>query len=307
MIAVSLFAFYPLSTNVSAATLNNVDILNSINAVQTNTRYYGLGQCYGFAKKTFASIFHLDVQDVSWDYTNGTTGSTYLYSVMKTKSKSELTTLLSLAQAGDVFCYGGGGGNPHSMIFVSNDEANQEVTVLDANWGAYNIIKMHAISYDQLLQIISWGNTMALFRFTPAGIALSAETATINLGAQDGTASVQLTCSTSPETSSAATWSSSDGSTAAVDQNGLVTSVAEGTAVITCQIGDKSAQCIITVADTTPTVTTVKSDFSPLIDRNPFPYSAETQQIAATPSALGNSPHGDAVAMGNSPILTLVR
>jgi hypothetical protein len=53
------------------------------------------------------------------------------------------------------------------MIFVSNDEANQEVTVLDANWGAYNIIKMHAISYDQLLQIISWGNTMALFRFTP--------------------------------------------------------------------------------------------------------------------------------------------
>jgi hypothetical protein len=90
LIAVSLFAFYPLSTNVSAATLNNVDILNSINAVQTNTRYYGLGQCYGFAKKTFASIFHLDVQDVSWDYTNGTTGSTYLYSVMKTKSKSEL-------------------------------------------------------------------------------------------------------------------------------------------------------------------------------------------------------------------------
>ena len=48
------------------------------------------------------------------------------------------------------------------------------------------------------------------------------------------------------------TWSSSNESVCTVDENGKVTAVAVGTAVITAKIGDKNVTCTITVTDAVP-------------------------------------------------------
>ena len=45
------------------------------------------------------------------------------------------------------------------------------------------------------------------------------------------------------------TWTSSDTDVATVDNNGVVTAVAEGTVTISAIVGDKSATCIVTVGD----------------------------------------------------------
>lgn len=50
-------------------------------------------------------------------------------------------------------------------------------------------------------------------------------------------------------TDRAVTWRSSDSKVAAVDENGLVTAVANGTAVITAEAGGKTASCTVDVAD----------------------------------------------------------
>ncbi len=64
--------------------------------------------------------------------------------------------------------------------------------------------------------------------------------------------SVTLTPTISPSESAGVgvTWSSSNSSVASVDQNGVVTAVAKGTAIITCVANDesgKTASCLITV------------------------------------------------------------
>ena len=50
-------------------------------------------------------------------------------------------------------------------------------------------------------------------------------------------------------TDRAVTWSSSDPAVATVDETGLVTALANGTAVITAQVGGKTASCTVDVAD----------------------------------------------------------
>lgn len=278
LIAVLLFAVFPLTAYVSAATLDNATVLNSISTIKTNTRFYGLGQCYGFARKTFADIYNLNIEDVSWDYDNGTTTSTYLYLVTKTESASELATVLNAAQPGDVICYGGGWGNPHSMIFVSKDDAAQEMTVLDANWGAYNIIQIHAIPYEQLSDILDSYNTLSLFRYTPAGLSLSADSVSLYFGDGSDTTSTQLTCIATPDTCTTPLWSSSDSAVAAVDQNGVITAVGVGSAVITCQVGDKIAQSAVTVAQYKKTAT--KYSLLSLIEMQLMLYNVGTDGIA---------------------------
>ena len=46
------------------------------------------------------------------------------------------------------------------------------------------------------------------------------------------------------------TWTSSDASVAAVDENGIVTATGRGQATITCQAEDVSADCEVTVGYT---------------------------------------------------------
>ena len=60
---------------------------------------------------------------------------------------------------------------------------------------------------------------------------------------------LELTSSVRPAdaTNQERTWSSSDESVATVDNNGVVTAVAAGTATITVQAGGKEATCVVTV------------------------------------------------------------
>lgn len=247
LITILIILLFPSSASVSAATLDDKEIINTINHIEVNTSFNGLGQCYGFAKETFANIFNLNINDVNWDYEKGTTTSNYLYLVKKAESENELTELLSMAKAGDAFCWGGGYGNPHSMIFISKDDENQQIIVLDNNWGDNNIIKNHTIPYAQLYEFIKGKNIMSLFRYTPAAISLSSGSATLYLGAESKFKSIQLACTAIPDAYPQPVWSSSNDSVATVDQSGKITATGAGEAVVTCQIGNKSAQCAVTV------------------------------------------------------------
>ncbi len=63
------------------------------------------------------------------------------------------------------------------------------------------------------------------------------------------TASLLVTYEPWDATDRAVTWRSSDSKVATVDENGLVTAVANGTAVITAEAGGKTASCTVDVAD----------------------------------------------------------
>ena len=77
-------------------------------------------------------------------------------------------------------------------------------------------------------------------------VELDADKMTLTVGG-DG----QLTATVAPEdaTDKTVTWSSDKESVATVDATGKVTAVAEGTATITAQAGDKTATCVVTVTD----------------------------------------------------------
>lgn len=76
------------------------------------------------------------------------------------------------------------------------------------------------------------------------GITLSQTAATLTEGE-----SITLTATVAPDdaTDKTVAWSSSNAAVATVDNNGVVTAVAEGTATITAKAGDKSAACVVTV------------------------------------------------------------
>ena len=61
------------------------------------------------------------------------------------------------------------------------------------------------------------------------------------------TATLHATVSPWNATDQTVTWTSSNPSVASVDQNGKVTALQEGTAVITAKAGDKTATCSVTV------------------------------------------------------------
>lgn len=88
------------------------------------------------------------------------------------------------------------------------------------------------------------------------GLALSPSTLKLGTAAGnkgDFTVSEQLTVVTTPENSrydtTGATWVSSNPAAASVDENGLVTAHAAGSATITYTAGSLTASCVVTVAD----------------------------------------------------------
>lgn len=84
---------------------------------------------------------------------------------------------------------------------------------------------------------------------TLKSIKLSQTSATLTIGADDGKNTLQLTADTVPVSAGpgAVLWASSDKKVATVDNNGLVTAVAPGEAVIRAAAGKVKAYCRITV------------------------------------------------------------
>ena len=84
-------------------------------------------------------------------------------------------------------------------------------------------------------------------------VKLSTSAYTIDMTVPGGSTTVQLNATVAPENAANknVTWSSSDESVATVDQNGLVTAVSGGEAIITVttEDGEKTATCTITVKD----------------------------------------------------------
>lgn len=84
-------------------------------------------------------------------------------------------------------------------------------------------------------------------------VVFTTEVTSVSLDATEATLAVgntkTLVATVLPEnaTDKTVTWTSSDETVATVDENGKVTAVAEGTAIITATAGDKSVTCTVTV------------------------------------------------------------
>ena len=80
---------------------------------------------------------------------------------------------------------------------------------------------------------------------TVTGVSLDEATMELSVG---GTGTLNATVTVTPEGVEApeVTWTSDDESVATVE-NGVVTAVAEGTAIITAEAGGKTATCKVTV------------------------------------------------------------
>jgi uncharacterized protein YjdB len=78
------------------------------------------------------------------------------------------------------------------------------------------------------------------------GIKLDANEMTLGVG---DVGTLKATLAPENTTEKTITWTSSSPAIASVDDNGNVTGVAEGTATITAQAGDKTATCVVTVTD----------------------------------------------------------
>ncbi len=110
-------------------------------------------------------------------------------------------------------------------------------------WGENEIDQYLAsgakVSYDGTGNIKVWTVTMPV-----TGVALNKSTMELQVGKTE-----TLTATVTPENASepGVTWTSSDATVATVNENGVVSAVAKGTATITATAGGKSAACTVTV------------------------------------------------------------
>ena len=88
---------------------------------------------------------------------------------------------------------------------------------------------------------------------------------------------VTLTATVEPhDTTNAVTWSSSNSSVATVNENGVVTGVSQGTAIITATAGDKTASCMVTVDPTWKVM--LDNELKEVLKGDPFTFpSAPTK------------------------------
>ncbi len=123
----------------------------------------------------------------------------------------------------------------------------------------FTAVSATAVAYTLGVEISAagdWSDTGYPYFGAPIDVSVaSADIAVESITLDEGAVSVQkgktvaLTATVAPEdaTDRTVTWTSSDDSIAAVDENGVVTGVAVGDATITAAAGDKSAECKVTV------------------------------------------------------------
>ena len=136
------------------------------------------------------------------------------------------------------------------------------------------------------------------------GITLSQSTATLTEGE-----SLTLSATVAPDdaTDKTVTWSTSDASIVTVD-NGVVTTVAAGTATITAKAGDRTATCVVTVAKKVIAVTgiTLSQSTATLTEGESLTLSATVAPDDATDKTVTWGTSDAAVATVDNGVVTAV-
>lgn len=127
----------------------------------------------------------------------------------------------------------------------------------DLSSSSYNntVLYVPAESVDAYIADANWGklnndNIRSMDEIVVSGVTLDQATATLTEGE-----TLTLTATVAPATALNKTvvWSTSNAEVATVDENGVVTAVAEGTATITATASGKEATCVVTVEGEVPT------------------------------------------------------
>ncbi len=145
---------------------------------------------------------------------------------------------------------------------VTWSSSKTSVATVDANG------KVTAVAEGTATITAKAGNKSATCSVTVTKNVVAVESITLDkssLELNEGeTATLVATVKPDNATNKTVTWSSSRTSVATVDANGKVTAVAEGTATITAQAGDKTATCTVTVKKNVVAVESVTIDKSSL-------------------------------------------
>ncbi|OOB79182.1 MAG: hypothetical protein BEN18_04600 [Epulopiscium sp. Nuni2H_MBin001] len=128
--------------------------------------------------------------------------------------------------------------------------------------------------------------TVTVNTVEPADITLNRTADTINIG---GTVQLSAVISPSNATNQAVVWSSSDSLVAAVDENGLVTGLSEGTAIITVVTDNGvSADCEIEVVTSGSDIVVSKVEINPGVNQTIMQNQTLQLEALITPSAASN-------------------
>jgi len=201
--------------------------------------------CYGFARDVFNRLFGITIR---FSYDDGYTTSPHLYCVVSTTESKEMKDLLSQAQPGDIFCFGGKANNPHSMIVYANDPEGETIDIYDNNWAGPNIVELRkGIPYSFYINHLADGRSsrMSIFRYTSEAPIELQETEKLMMVGEK----TQLSIINPPESFNAPVWVSSNPSVATINDHGLVTALHFGKTTIICYAGKLTSTCEIEVMD----------------------------------------------------------
>lgn len=195
----------------------------------------GSGQCYGFVKYTYQTIFGVTV---TWSYDTGVSTSDYLYCVDSVTDPDDLAALYEKALPGDILCWSTGSNNPHSTIVFDTSDG---MVVLDANSDSANIIRINSnYTLENMQSWLGSGRTtrISLFRLSPGTVTLDRSEVMLQVGQDD-----YLTAQTEVDIYTAPVWFTNSPTVVSVGSDGHITALSPGTATVYCLIGDKLASC----------------------------------------------------------------
>ena len=113
-------------------------------------------------------------------------------------------------------------------------KVGMNIASTDANWVVMDNAKLYCFAEAGVVKVES--------------VALDQTAVELSVTDEEAASSVQLVATVNPEGAAAITWATSDAAVATVDENGVVTAVAAGTATITATANGVSATCVVTVS-----------------------------------------------------------